>query len=84
MRFVFWLKGGVVSDGLYVVINAFTDYKPITFLYSCGIHFVAIEEYINWSLKSAEFFMVCISAFDYLILQDKKCMNQVSQETMRC
>lgn len=43
MRFVFWLKGGVVSDGLYVVIDAFIDYKPITFHTSCedtlGIHF---------------------------------------------
>lgn len=42
MRFVFWFKGRIVSDGLYVVTDAFSEYNPVAFHTSCedalGIH----------------------------------------------
>lgn len=42
MRFVFWLKGHIVSDGLYVVTDELSEYNPVAFHTSCedelGIH----------------------------------------------
>lgn len=42
MRFVFWFKGHIVSDGLYVVTDELSEYNPVAFHTSCedelGIH----------------------------------------------